>query len=339
MKSTRRLGQDGAPVSHSRVVPLVEADLSRSQEDILKELGLLNAPGTSSAATQEAVPPSSGLPTKAHEMDSPADYPADEDASLALLPIDLIDPGRYQPRLHFDEESISLLASTIERGQGLTNPVIVRPVEGGRYELIGGERRLRAHKLLGKSHIFSLIRQYTDEEAAIMSCTDNDAREDLSDYERGRGYKQLLDSGMIKHQTQLSQRVGKSMSTISRCLAYFKLPAEVISMLDLNPLLIGNKLVGEFVRFTDQGQEDLVIEAVRKIAKGTSQEAALQWLKAEVTRTLNPKMPKASVALQLNNGLGSVNALIDGQKLVLTCPKGLTPDQLLDLLKTTVGSH
>jgi ParB family chromosome partitioning protein len=337
MKSTRRLGQDGTQMGHSRVVPLVEADLSRSQEDILKELGLLDSSQDSPSSSATLLEAAKSRPSgKTEDVKLPPAFTSDAgNASLALLPIDIIDPGRYQPRLHFDEESISLLASTIERGQGLTNPIIVRPVDGERYELIGGERRLRAHKLLGKSHIFALIRQYSDEEAAIMSCTDNDAREDLSDYERGRGYKQLLDSGMVKHQTQLSQRVGKSMSTISRCLAYFKLPAEVIAMLDQNPLLIGNKLVGDFVRFTDQGHAELVLEAVRKISKGTSQEAALQWLKAEVTRTVHPKVPKPSVSLTLDNGMGSVNAQIDGHKLILTCPREISPEQLLSLLKNT----
>lgn len=326
-------------MSPTRVVPLVEADLSRSQEDILKELGLLSAKSDIPAEASVPAPsPDAGLERKITHI--PFEPPATLDtqgATLALLPIELIDPGRYQPRLRFDEEAISLLASTIERAQGLTNPIIVRPIEGGRYELIGGERRLRAHKLLGKTYIFSLIREYSDEEAAILSCTDNDAREDLSDYERGRGYKQLLESGVVKHQTQLSQRVGKSMSTISRCLAYFKLPAEVIAMLDLDPLLVGNKLVSDFVRFTDQGHQALVIEAVRKISKGTSQEAALQWLKAEVTRTLHPKVPKASMSLSYK-GKASLNAQIDGQKIILTCAKDISPDELLQLFRDFVES-
>jgi ParB family chromosome partitioning protein len=324
-------------MSPSRVVPLVEADLSRSQEDILRELGLT---GEKTAITD--LQASSGTAgesrTNTQHLSSKLDADADTgDATLALLPLDLIDPGRYQPRLHFDEESISLLASTIEASKGLTNPIIVRPIAEGRYELIGGERRLRAHKLLGKSHIFSLIRHYTDEEAAIMSSTDNDAREDLSDYERGRGYKQLLETGVVKHQTQLSQRVGKSMSTISRCLAYFKLPSDVIAMLDQNPLLIGNKLVGDFVRLTEQGHAELVTESVRKISKGSSQEAALQWLKAEVTRATHPKSPRTSVPLPFK-GKTPVHAHIDGQKLILSCPRGTSPEDLLAFLKESLES-
>ncbi|MCO6692607.1 ParB/RepB/Spo0J family partition protein [Pseudomonas shirazica] len=95
-----------------------------------------------------------------------------------FLPLTLIRRGTYQPRRKFDPEKLGLLANTIE-DKGLNNAIIVRPLADGTFELIAGERRFLAHELLRKDHIYALIRNLSDAEAAILSVTDNDARKTL----------------------------------------------------------------------------------------------------------------------------------------------------------------
>lgn len=120
-----------------------------------------------------------------------------------FLPLTLIRRGTYQPRRKFDPEKLGLLANTIE-DKGLNNAIIVRPLADGTFELIAGERRFLAHELLRKDHIYALIRNLSDAEAAILSVTDNDAREDLTDFERGASYKKLLDDKVVQSQAELS---------------------------------------------------------------------------------------------------------------------------------------
>ncbi|WP_425953132.1 ParB/RepB/Spo0J family partition protein [Ralstonia pseudosolanacearum] len=260
-------------------------------------------------------------------------------ASEIAAPIrtDLIDTSPFQPRLIFVAEAIVALAATIQDA-GLNNPIIVRPKANGRYELIAGERRLRAFQLNRETLIPAFVRQLSDEDAAILATTDNEAREDLSDYERGRSYKRLLDGGIVKSQMELARRVGRSMATISRCLAYFKLPAEVLEMLDANPLLIGVKVVADFVSFTEEGYKSLVIEAMGKISfNKLSQENALNWLKGEVRRLKNPGAPIVPRHLKIA-GTSVAGVKIDGRKLTLQCPKEVNPEHLLGAIEKALAT-
>jgi ParB family transcriptional regulator, chromosome partitioning protein len=250
--------------------------------------------------------------------------------------INLIDVSPYQPRVLFDEEALGRLADTIA-DSGLNNPIVVRPKKGGRFELIGGERRLRAIQILGRNTIPVHIRAIGDEDAAIMAITDNDAREDLSDYERGKAYRALLLNGVIKTQTQLARRVGVSIPTISRCLAYFKLPIRVLEMLDENPCLIGTTIVAELASDTEDGYSDLVVEAVEKIyGESFTQEQALYWLRSEIKNIRFPKQPKPSRQL-ISAGRTLADVKIDGRKIILSCPREVSPEQLAMALERLIA--
>jgi ParB family transcriptional regulator, chromosome partitioning protein len=346
MKQARRLGTDPAaapsPAATSqpshiqgiRVGEVPQPNLSRSVSDILAARGQQQEPSPSPVhANPESEPP-------AHLSGSESNNNFTEvtllpSAGPVFLKVGLIDPSPYQPRIIFSPEALSLLADTMVDSKGVNNPIIVRRKANGRYEVIAGERRLRAAKLLRHVEIYCMVRELSDADAAILATTDNDAREDLSDFERGRSYKRLMDEGMVASQQELSRRVGRSLSTVSRCLSYFKLPTTIIDMLVADPMLIGNKVVGEFVSFTETGHRDLVIKAVEKIRDAQprlSQESALNWLKGEVRRSSNPMAPLPPRTLNMS-GRTVADVKVEGRKVVLTCPKEINPETLLSAIE------
>lgn len=253
-----------------------------------------------------------------------------------FLQLTLIRRGKYQPRRKFDPEKLGLLANTIE-DKGLNNAIIVRPLADGTYELIAGERRFLAHELLRKAYIYALVRNLSDAEAAILSVTDNDAREDLTEFERGASYKKLLDDKVVQSQAELSRRVGRSMATISRCLAYFKLPEGVISLLEEDPDLIGNRVVSDMVALADKGHIETVLAAANRIKEGASQDSAINWAKGEIRRKTSPQAPVPPRQIDYKERT-QLDARIDGRKLILTPPKGIDPAEVLayieEMLKT-----
>ncbi len=149
---------------------------------------------------------------------------------LRYIPLDKIHKSPHQMRRRFDEESIRELADSL-RSKGLLQPVTVRQI-GTAFELIAGERRLRAATLLGWETIPSLIlSESSDEDAAILGLIENLQRVDLNPIEEARGYKQLTDAPYNMTQDAVAAKVGKQKSTICRALALLDLPAEIQAML------------------------------------------------------------------------------------------------------------
>lgn len=140
------------------------------------------------------------------------------------IPIDLIQPNRFQPRSVFDDERIAELSQTI-RTHGLIQPIVVRK-NGSTYELIAGERRWRAAKKLGLDNIPAIIREFNDAQAASIALIENLQRESLTAIEEAHAYHQLLELHGLT-QESLAQRLGKGQSTIANKLRLLNLPQEV----------------------------------------------------------------------------------------------------------------
>ncbi|MFC4768464.1 nucleoid occlusion protein [Effusibacillus consociatus] len=140
------------------------------------------------------------------------------------IPIDLIEPNRFQPRTVFDDERIDELSQTI-RTHGLIQPILVRK-NGASYELIAGERRWRAAKKLGFANIPAIVRELTDTQAASVALIENLQREGLTAIEEAVAYQQLLDLHGLT-QESLAQRLGKAQSTVANKLRLLNLPQEV----------------------------------------------------------------------------------------------------------------
>lgn len=146
-------------------------------------------------------------------------------SGVAEVDIESIDANPYQPRTIFDEESLNELASSISE-IGIIQPITVRRSVNGRYQLISGERRLRASKIAGTTRIPAYIREANDQNMLEMSLVENIQREDLDAIEIAISYQRLLDECNLT-QESLSQRVGKKRATVANYLRLLKLPAEI----------------------------------------------------------------------------------------------------------------
>jgi len=155
-----------------------------------------------------------------------------------VLRLGLLQPGKYQPRTHMDEGSLYELAESI-KAQGIMQPILVRPVGGGRYEVIAGERRLRAAKLAGLDEVPVLVKDVPDEAAAAMALIENIQREDLNPLEEAQGLKRLTDEFGLTHE-QAAQAVGRSRSAASNLLRLLQLSEPVQRMLMAGDIDMGH---------------------------------------------------------------------------------------------------
>ena len=146
-------------------------------------------------------------------------------SAIQELSLGDIYPNPYQPRTEFDEEALNELAASI-RSIGIVQPITVRSVDGGKYEIIAGERRFRASKLAGLETIPAYIRKTEDESLLELALIENIQREDLNAIEVAISYQRLLDECRLT-QDALSERVGKKRTTISNYLRLLKLPAQI----------------------------------------------------------------------------------------------------------------
>ncbi len=147
------------------------------------------------------------------------------------LPVDRLQPGKYQPRTKMDPASLDELAASI-RAQGLMQPILVRPVDrdGGRYEIIAGERRWRAAQIAGLTEVPALIREIPDEAALAMALIENIQRENLNPIEEALGLQRLVDEFSMTHQ-QAADAVGRSRPAASNLLRLLQLAPPVQEML------------------------------------------------------------------------------------------------------------
>ncbi|TXH59611.1 MAG: ParB/RepB/Spo0J family partition protein, partial [Thiothrix sp.] len=150
--------------------------------------------------------------------------PADE-VALQKLAVEQIQPGMYQPRSQMDAQALQELADSI-KAQGLVQPVVVRRLSLGGYELIAGERRWRAAQLAGLTMIPAVIREIPDQAAAAMSLIENIQREDLNSLEEALALRRLIDEFGLTHQ-QTAEAVGRSRAAVTNLLRLLELSPAV----------------------------------------------------------------------------------------------------------------
>jgi ParB family chromosome partitioning protein len=171
------------------------------------------------------------------KVDAAASGPG-TDGTPRQLRLELLQPGKYQPRTRMDEGSLYELAESI-KSQGIMQPVLVRPVGGARYEIIAGERRYRAARLAGLDEVPVLVREVPDEAAAVMALIENIQREDLNPLEEAQGLQRLIEEFGLTHE-RAAQAVGRSRSAASNLLRLLKLAQPVQQMLMAGDLEMGH---------------------------------------------------------------------------------------------------
>jgi ParB family transcriptional regulator, chromosome partitioning protein len=158
--------------------------------------------------------------------------------TLLTLPVGRIRPGKYQPRTKMDQQALAELAGSI-RSQGLMQPLLVRPVDRDRYELIAGERRWRAAQMAGLEQVPVLVREVSDDAALAMSLIENIQRENLNPMEEAAGVQRLVDEFKMTHE-QAADSVGRSRSATTNLLRLLKLARPVQEMLMEGALEMGH---------------------------------------------------------------------------------------------------
>ena len=157
-----------------------------------------------------------------------ADAPKTEGAP-STLKLSQLQPGKYQPRTRMDEGSLYELAESI-RSQGVMQPVLVRPLDGERYEIIAGERRYRAARLAGLDEVPVLVKPVADEAAAVMALIENIQRENLNPIEEAQGLQRLVSEFRLTHE-QAAAAIGRSRSATSNLLRLLNLAKPVQDLL------------------------------------------------------------------------------------------------------------
>ena len=157
---------------------------------------------------------------------------------LRNVPIEQMQPGKYQPRSHMDQDRLAKLAESI-KAQGLIQPIIVRPIGPDRYEIIAGERRWRAAQLAALREVPVVVRESDDHAALAMALIENIQREDLNPLEEALALQRLIDEFQLTHQ-QAAEAVGRSRAAVSNLLRLLELPDAIRGHVERHELEMGH---------------------------------------------------------------------------------------------------
>ena len=238
----------------------------------------------------------------------------DEAGNAVTLPLDEIIPNRAQPRKQFDEEALAELADSIAQ-HGVLQPLLVRPMPDGSYQLVAGERRWRASRLAGLTEVPVVVRDMTEQEAAELALIENLQREDLNPMEEALGYQTLMEGyGMTQEQT--AQAVNKSRPAVANALRLLNLPEEVAELVSAGQLSAGHART--LLAF--EGAETQVAMARAAVNKGLSVRELERLAKAAKKKPAAPKVPSRrdsffdEVELALKESLGRQVKVVSGPK-------------------------
>ena len=224
--------------------------------------------------------------------------------TTVTLPLDEIIPNKEQPRKQFDDQALADLSASIAQ-HGVLQPLLVRPMPDGSYQLVAGERRWRASRMAGLTEVPVVVRDMDEQESAELALIENLQREDLNPMEEAIGYRTLMETyGMTQEQT--AQVVNKSRPAVANALRLLQLPQAVTEM------VAGGKLTAGHARtvLAFEGEEAQIAAATAAVERGLSVRELERMSHAAKAKPRTPKAPKKvdsfydEVALSLKEALG-----------------------------------
>ncbi|WP_288108398.1 ParB/RepB/Spo0J family partition protein [Limnobacter sp.] len=217
---------------------------------------------------------------------------------VLTVPLEKLQAGKYQPRSRMDETSLLELAESI-KSQGIMQPILVRPVGSGRYEIIAGERRFRASKMAGLGEVPVLVRAVPDESALAMALIENIQREDLNPLEEAQGVQRLIKEFNLTHD-DAAQAIGRSRSTTSNLLRLLNLVDSVQTMLLAGDIEMGHARA--LLSLTAAEQIACANEVVnRRLSVRETEKLVADWMKEG--ERLVPKSPQNADVRRLEESL------------------------------------
>ena len=184
----------------------------------------------------------------------------DRQDKLRQIPIDMLKRGQYQPRTHMDMDALEELSQSIT-ARGVVQPIVVRPLSDGDYEIIAGERRWRAAQLAGLDTVPVLVRDIPDEAALVIALIENIQREDLNPIEQATGLKRLLDEFGLTHE-QAAAGIGRSRSAVTNLLRLLTLSSKAKALLESGELEMGHARA--LLTLPNRKQDTLAQEIAKK---------------------------------------------------------------------------
>ena len=210
-----------------------------------------------------------------------------EESSNSAVKLKLMDiePNREQPRKHFDEEMLAELADSIAQ-HGVIQPLIVRPLRDGGYQLVAGERRWRAARMAGLYEVPVVIKELSDDETIELAMVENLQREDLNPLEEAQGYKYMMEKLSIT-QDEAAKKVGKSRPAVANALRLLTLPEEILKMVEAKQISPGHARA--LLAF---GTEDEMIAVANLIVKKGLSVREVERLAKQSKKVKGPTVPK-----------------------------------------------
>ena len=251
--------------------------------------------------------------------------------NLSTLRVAEIEPNREQPRKSFDDGAIAALADSI-REHGMIQPILVRPLENGSYQIVAGERRWRAARMLGLEEVPVTIRAMSDQETMQIALIENLQRENLNPIEEAQGYQELLDQfGMT--QEGIAQIVGRSRSAVANSLRLLQLPEQIQQYLQDGSITIGHAKA--LAGFAD---EEAMLACAARAADGQLTVRAIEKLAAAPKEhLLQPDRRRDSyykeMELSLSSSLGRKVKVDQGRKKGMLILEYYDKDDLATLAK------
>jgi ParB family chromosome partitioning protein len=237
---------------------------------------------------------SSPAPQMPVNEDADQKAPEYKDGKLAHLPVEIIQRGKYQPRRDMHQEALEELAESI-KVQGVMQPIVVRPIGDGRYEIIAGERRWRATQLAGIDKIPAVIRDVPDEAAIAMALIENIQRENLNPMEEAMALKRLQDEFELTH-AEVAQAVGKSRTTVTNLLRLIALTDDVKTLLEHGDLEMGHARA--LLTLDADAQRDIAKQIVTKSLSVRQTETLVRSYQEQKIKTKSQEPAKASADIR-----------------------------------------
>ena len=261
--------------------------LGRGLEALLGPSARGNQDGEATAPAPVAAPVAAAVTTAAPELHAVPDPAPDvpEEGALRALPVDIIQRGKYQPRVDMHQESLQDLADSISE-QGVVQPIVVRGIGEGRYEIIAGERRWRASQLAGLHEIPAVVREVDDRGAIAIALIENIQRENLNPMEEARALKRLVEEFGVTHE-EAAHAVGRSRAAVSNLLRLLDLEEDVKEMVEHGQLEMGHARA--LLALSGRKQ----IDAARRVVSGGLSVRATEALVKQLQQS-KPAQKKAS---------------------------------------------